>query len=343
MQTIENRLAAIRKFLMAPEVMLTKGDRMALVGPITHASGMLLMPILFAGACSVILDRFDVEQYLETIQREKITHIFLVPTMVNMILNHPGAQDYDLSSLKKVLYGAAPMSTARIRQAFDFFGPILVQGYGLGEATSLVTLLTTTDHIRAIRDNSEILASCGRPVFDTEVKVVDENGCEISPGQIGEIIIRGPDVMMGYWEEPELSKETLVDGWIHTGDMARVDQEGFIYIVDRKKDMIISGGFNVYPTEVEQCLYTHPSVYEVCVVGVPDETWGEAVKAVVVLKAGCSASVEELIEHCSRFLADYKKPRSVDFIDQLPKNPHGKIVRRLVQEKYWGDQQRRVH
>jgi acyl-CoA synthetase (AMP-forming)/AMP-acid ligase II len=343
MQTFENRLAAIRKFMMAPAILPGKDVRIALVGPITHATGMLLMPILFVGGCSIILDRFEVEQYLDTIQREKITHIFLVPTMINMILNHPKAQDYDLSSLKRVLYGAAPMSIARIRQAFEFFGPILVQGYGLGETTSIVTFLTAEEHIRGIGDNSGILASCGRPVFDTEVKVVDEKGVAVSSGEIGEIIIRGPDVMQGYWKEPELTRETLVDGWIHTGDMASVDQEGFIYIIDRKKDMIISGGFNVYPSEVEQSLYNHPSIYEVCVVGVPDEKWGEAVKAVVVLKEGGSATSEELIEHCSQSLATYKKPKTVDFVDELPKNPHGKIVRRLVQERYWADRKRRVH
>jgi len=343
MQSFENRLAVIRKFLMAPEIMLARGDRMAVVGPVTHASGMLLVPMMFTGVCSVILHRFDVEEYLETIQREKVTHIFLVPTMVNMILNHPKANDYDLSSLKTVLYGAAPMSVARIEQAFEFFGPKLVQGYGLGETTSIVTLFTAKEHIEALQNNPERLSSCGRPVFDSEVLVVDENGQEVAPGQIGEIIVIGPDIMQGYWKEPKLTGEAIIDGCMHTGDMARVDEEGFIFVVDRKKDMIISGGFNIYPTEVEQSLYTHPSVYEVCAVGVPDETWGEAVKAVVVLKEGCSATTDELIEHCGQTLATYKKPQSIDFVEELPKNPNGKLVRRLVQEKYWEDRERKVN
>ncbi|MEA3222458.1 MAG: long-chain fatty acid--CoA ligase [Thermodesulfobacteriota bacterium] len=343
-QTFGNRMAMIRKAFMIPDIKIECGDIFAHVGPITHSSGMLLMPVMFSGGCNLILSRFDVEMLLETIQRERVNYILLVPAMINMILSHPKAGDYDLSSLKGVFYGAAPMSTTRIQQAIEFFGPILVQGYGMSETTSFTTILTAKDHLDALQNNAgSRLASCGRPIFESEVKVVDENGQEVSHGQIGEVIIRGPDVMKGYFKEPELTKKTIKNGWIHSGDMAKADQDGYIYIVDRKSDTIISGGFNVYPTEVEQILYSHPSVYEACIIGVPDDKWGEAVKAVVTLKQGCKATEEELIEHCKRFLAGYKKPQSVDFVNELPKNPNGKIARRLVREKYWIHKERRVN
>ncbi len=342
-QTFGNRLAFLRKAMMVPDTRVNRGDIFSLVGPLTHATGMNIMPVLFAGGCNLVMDRFDPELLIETIAREKVTHTFLVPTMINMLLDNQKLQDCDLSSLKVVLYGASPMSPNRVRQAMDVFGPILVQGYGAGETTSLVTLLTMRDHLEALDHNPERLSSCGRPVFDTEVRVVDENGQETAAGQIGEVIVSGPDVMKGYWNEPDLTREVLKGGWYHTGDLARVDEEGYIYIVDRKKEMIISGGFNVYPTEVESVLYDHPAVYEACVIGVPDDTWGEAVKAIVVLKEGKSVSELELIEHCMKSLASFKKPKSIRFVDDLPKNPNGKIVRRIVREKYWSGKKRFVH
>jgi acyl-CoA synthetase (AMP-forming)/AMP-acid ligase II len=211
------------------------------------------------------------------------------------------------------------------------------------ETTSAITILTSKDHLDALReDHQDRLASCGRPCFDTEVKVVDEAGGEVSTGEIGEIIARGPDVMVGYYKDAELTKATIRGGWVHTGDMARVDDEGYIYIVDRKSETIISGGFNVYPSEVEGVLYAHPAVFEACVVGVPDEKWGEAVKAVVVVKKGCVVTEQALMDHCKAFLAGYKKPQSIDFVNDLPKNPSGKIPRRVVREKYWRDRDRKL-
>ncbi|MBL7203279.1 MAG: long-chain fatty acid--CoA ligase [Desulfobacteraceae bacterium] len=343
MQSLENRLAMIRKALMIPDTSIGPDDIFAHAGPITHASGMMLMPVMFRGGCNLILCRFDVELLLKAIQKEKVTYTLLVPTMINMILDYPEAHEYDLGSLRGVLYGAAPISKARAKQAIELFGPTLIQGYGMTETTSLTTILTPKDHMNALRvKDQERLASCGRPYFDTEVKVVNENGEEVPPGQIGEIIMRGPDLMQGYYKDQELTNETIRDGWIYTSDMAKVDEEGYIYIMDRKSDTIISGGFNVYPSEVEQVLYGHPSVFEVCVVGVPDDKWGEAVKAVVVLKERHKATEQELMDYCMRSLASYKKPRSVDFVDELPKNPNGKILRRVVKEKYWRDKDRKV-
>ncbi len=342
MQTFGNRLALIRKVMMVADTRPERGDVFALVGPVTHATGMNIMPVLFCGGCNLVLDRFDPELLLETIAKEKVTHTFLVPTMINMLLDNPKVQKSDLSSLKRVIYGAAPMSPSRVREAMEVFGPILVQGYGAGETTSLITILTMQDHQEALHKQPERLSSCGRPLFDCEVQVVDDDGNTVAEGEIGEIIVRGPDIMKGYWNEPDLTREVLKDGWYHTGDLAKVDDEGFLYIVDRKKEMIISGGFNVYPTEVESALYSHAAVYEACVIGVPDDTWGEAIKGVVVLKQGKNASEAELIEHCTQSLASFKKPQSIDFVDELPKNPNGKIVRRVVQEKFWQGRERRV-
>jgi len=344
MQTFGNRMAMIRKAFMIPEVKITGEDIFAHIGPITHASGMLIMPVLVASGCNLILERFDVRELLETIERERVSYVFMVPAMINMILSHPSMGDYNTRSLKGIFYGAAPMSAARIREAIERFGPILVQGYGLTETTSFSTILTAGDHLKAINEgNAERLMSCGRAIFESELKIVDSRGREAKPGEPGEIIIRGPDVMKGYYRKPRLTRRTLRSGWLHTGDIARKDGEGYVYIIDRKNDMIISGGFNIFPSEVEQALYKHPAVFEACAVGVPDELWGEAVKAVVVLRKDRSAGAEELIEFCGKRLAGFKKPRSVDFVDSLPKNPNGKIARRAIRERYWDSEKRRVH
>jgi acyl-CoA synthetase (AMP-forming)/AMP-acid ligase II len=263
--------------------------------------------------------------------------------MINMLLNEPALARADLSSLKALGYGAAPMAPARIEEAWARIGPVLSQGYGLSESTSGVTRLSIADHAYALKHRPERLASCGRPLGETEVRVVDEQGREATGDDIGEIIIRGADVFGGYWGAPELTSEVLVDGWLWTADLARTDEEGFVYLVDRKKDMIISGGFNVYPTEVEESLYQHPDVLEACVVGVPDEKWGESVKAVVVLKSGRCVDADNLIDHCRARLADYKLPRSVNFVADLPKNASGKIARKLVREAYWHGAARRVN
>jgi len=344
MQTFGNRMAMIRKAFMIPEVTITKDDIFAHVGPITHASGMLIMPVMVAAGCNCILERFNVTELLDVIERKKVNYIFLVPAMINMILSHPDVNDYDMASLKGIFYGAAPMSAARIKDAIARFGPILVQGYGLTETTSFSTILTAGDHLRAIEDlHMERLFSCGRPIFESELRIVDTEGREVGPEEPGEIIIRGPDVMKGYFRKRRLTRKALRGGWLYTGDVARRDNEGYIYIIDRKNDMIISGGFNIYPSEVEQVLYNHHAVYEACVIGVPDDLWGEAVKAVVVLKKDHQVGTDELIEHCGQHLSGFKKPRSIDFVDSLPKNPNGKIARRIIRERFWNSEKRRVH
>jgi len=343
MQSCGNRMAMIRKALMFPEVRIRPGDTLIHVGPITHVSGMLLMPLFFTGGCNLILNRFDLDMLLETIQRERVNYTMVVPAMINFLLAYPKAAQYKFDSLKGIFYGAAPIAPARVEQAIDLFGPILIQGYGMSETTSFITVLTASEHIAALKNNPGRLGSCGRPVFETEVRVVNEKGEDVSPGEMGEITARGPDIMKGYYKDPELTGKTIVDGWIQSGDMAKVDEEGYIYIVDRKTEMIISGGFNIYPSEIEQALYKHPAVLEACVLGVPDDKWGEAIKAVVVLKKGESATEEALIEHCKTALSSFKKPKSIDFVSELPKNPNGKIARKTVKEKYWAGKERRVN
>jgi acyl-CoA synthetase (AMP-forming)/AMP-acid ligase II len=336
-----NRKALIRKSIASPTRRAAPGDVMAHVGPITHASGMQIMPLLAVGACNLLLERYEDRLLLETIQHERVTRLFLVPAMINRLVNVPDVERYDLSSLRLVMYGAAPMAPALVKRAIEVFGPILAQGYGAGETCSLVTVLTEQDHLIEGDDHSR-LASCGRCYFETDLRVVNEHFEDVRAGEIGEIVVKGPDIMQGYWQAPELTAEVMRDGYYLTGDLAKVDERGYVFIVDRKKEMIISGGFNVYPTEVEQVLYSLPQIFEAAVVGVPDEQWGEAIRAVVVLKPGESLTAEQIIEHCGRSLAGFKKPRGVDFVKELPKNPNGKVVRRLIREAYWQNSERRI-
>ncbi|SEJ39829.1 AMP-binding protein [Achromobacter sp. NFACC18-2] len=341
MQTVGNRLASLRKVVMG-RMRANPGEVLALAGPITHASGMFMQPFLFQGGTILLHDRFEPEAFLASAARHRAAFSFMVPTMVNMLIAHPNLHRHDLSALRQISYGGAPMAPARIREAWEALGPKLSQGYGAGETTGGLVLLSALDHADAMAGHPERLLSCGRPFGESEVRLVDENGQEVAPGEIGEITVSGPDVFAGYWQEPELSAQALRDGWLHTGDLARTDDEGFMYIVDRKKDMIISGGFNIYPTEVEQALYQHPAVYEACVFGVPDKLWGESVKAMIVLKPGETATPADLIEHCRKQLADFKKPRSVELLAELPKNANGKVARKQMRDAFWADEERKV-
>jgi acyl-CoA synthetase (AMP-forming)/AMP-acid ligase II len=342
MQTARNRCEILRKITFRSRLFPDTPEVFLHVGPITHVSGMALMPLLSQGHTNVILSRFDVDHYLSTAQREKVTQTYLVPTMINRILAAPNRGDFDLSALKMIRYGAAPISPARLREAVAFFGPILNQSYGAGETCSSVTILTEADHALAMTDRPELFQSCGRALFETEVKVVDEAGQDLPANQPGELVVRGDDVMAGYYNAPELTAPVLKDGYYHTGDIAYIDETGYIFIVDRKKDMIVTGGFNVYPNEVEHALFEHPDVFEACVVGVPDQDLGEAVKAVVVPRAGIDIDSDGLIAHCKDKLGKFKKPHSVEVVPELPKNDAGKILRRVVRDGYWAGADRKV-
>jgi len=297
------------------------------------------------GACHIFIPMFNPEHVLQIIQHEKVTVTVLVPTMVNMVLNHPDVDKYDLSSLRRLIYGASPMPVELLKQGLQKWGQIFMQGYGMTETAPLLTMLDPADHILdGTPEQTRRLSSCGKEILGVEVRVVNSEGEDVHPGEIGEIIARGPNVMLGYWRMPEATAAAVVDGWMHTGDLASIDEENYIYIVDRAKDMIISGGENIYSVEVENALYTHPAVLEVAVIGIPDDTWGEAVHAVVVCKSGIQVTSDELIAHSRTLIAGYKVPRSIEFSqDALPKSGAGKILKRDLRDKYWAGKSRNVN
>lgn len=341
-QTVGNRTEMLTKIHSSPDLRIGPGERCLYVAPITHASGKFLLGALSAGGCGVVLDGFDVKTWFQAVEEESVTVAFVVPTILNRLVDDDLARTADVRSLRRILYGAAPMSPARLRAAAEIFGCDFVQAYGCGETTGVVLVLDSNDHRAALAGDVELLSSCGRAVFNTDVRVLRENGTACDAGELGEIAIRGRDVVTEYWNEPELTAENFRDGWFWTGDIGRVRQDGYFFLVDRRKDMIVSGGFNVYAVEVESALLQHPAVAQVAVVGVPDRTWGEAVKAVVVLRDGTDLTEQDLISFCAERLASMKKPRSVDFVDDLPVNPNGKLDRRAVRSRYWAAEERKV-
>lgn len=303
-------------------------QRVLAVLPFFHVYGMtVVMNLSIAtGALMILLPRFDVKEVLETIQKEKPTQFPGAPTMYIGLLNHPDVNKYDLSSVNICLSGSAPLAP-EVQKQFETLsnGGRLVEGYGLTEASPV----THSNPINGLRK----VGSIGIPWPDTDARIVDEEGNDVPVGEVGELIIRGPQVMKGYWNRPDETAKTLRDGWLYTGDMARIDEDGYFYIVDRKKDMIIAGGFNIYPREVEDVLFEHPAVKEAAVVGVPDPYRGETVKAFIVLKEGKTVTEEELDQHCRANLAAYKVPRIYEFRDELPKTMVGKVLRRQLQEE----------
>jgi acyl-CoA synthetase (AMP-forming)/AMP-acid ligase II len=279
---------------------------------------------------------FDPGEVLALLSRERITFCHLVPTMINAFLRSPNVGEHDLTSLRTIFYAGAPMPIDLLKRALKVFRCSFFQGYGLTESGPQTTLLRAEDHVVEGTDKQlKRLGSIGTAVVGFEVKIVDEKGRNASAGEVGEIVGRGEAMMKGYWQLPEETADSLKGGWLHTGDLGMTDEDGYIYLVDRKHDMIISGGINIYPKEVEEVLYQHASVFEAAVLGVPDDYWGEIVKAIIVLKGGCTASEEEIKKFCGERLAGYKKPKSVEFWKELPKNPTGKILKRDIREKYW--------
>ena len=312
--------------------------------PMFHlADGAAVYLNIARGTTQACIARFEPKAVLEMIERERISSMVLVPTMINFLLQVEGLDSYDLSSLSHITYGASPIAPDLLRRALEAFGCSFRQGYGLTEASPLLTVLTAEDHIITDEKSERRLASCGKAVPGVDVRVVKEDGSDISPGEVGEIIARGPNIMAGYWRREEDTKNTIIDGWLHTGDLATVDEDGYLYLVDRKKDMIVTGGENVYSTEVEAVLYAHPAVKEAAVIPIPDSDWGEAVHACVSLRAGSRATAEELIDFCRERLASYKIPRSAEIIEgELPKGGTGKILKKQLRERYWQGQSRRI-
>ncbi len=278
---------------------------------------------------------FNPADVLAYIAQEKITRAQFVPTMIHSLIQAPDVAEYDLSSLKIILYAGSSMPVELLKKALKVFPCGFAQMYGQTESGPFTTFLSPEDHmIDGSEKSIARLASSGKPALNYEIRIVDENDNDVPLGEVGEIIGRSEAMTIGYWQMPEATEEKLKNGWLHTGDLGRFDQDGYIYIVERKGDMIISGGVNVYPREIEEILYKHPAVSEASVIGIPDEHWGEVVKAVVVLKKGASATEAEIIEFCGKHLAGFKKPKSVDFWNELPKSGTGKILKKDIREKY---------
>lgn len=309
--------------------------------PITHAAGAMLMAVMLRSGTFVMNKGFDAQKFFSLVEKHRITSTFLVPTMIYVLLDHSGVQSAKLDSLKLIIYGAAPMAPARLVEGMRVFGPAFMQLYGQSEAPNCITVLRRIDHDPV--NHPGRLASCGAPIGDNQVKLLDDQGNEVPVGEVGEICVRGPLVMVGYWNKPEETAKAMRHGWLYTGDLARADADGYLYIVDRSKDMIISGGFNVFPREVEDVLTQHPSVAAAAVIGVPDEKWGEAVKALVVLRGGASVTAEELIALVRKAKGAVQAPKSIDFVDSLPVTGLGKPDKKALRAQYWQGQQRAIH
>jgi long-chain acyl-CoA synthetase len=323
---------------LALDMSLKPGDRRVQITPLFHIAGNThFRSSLYTAGCNIIVKFFDAEETLKIIQKEKATHMDFVPTHLVAILNLPNLKDYDISSMKLLWYGASPMPQEVLRKGMKVFGPIFAQALGQSESGPAITHLNREDHNVLDKPEKEQkkLASAGRPDYGVQVRIVNDKDEDIGPGEVGEIIVRSKHVMVEYWKKPEDTKATLIKGWLHTGDLGYYDEEGYIYVVDRKKDMIISGGENVYPREIEEVLYRHPAVLEAAVIGIPDDYWVEKVHAVITTKKGQKVTAEELAAFCKKSLAGYKVPKSIEFVEALPKNPAGKILKRELRNKYW--------
>ena len=311
--------------------------------PLTHAGGCLMLPVMLRKGRCVIIDHFDPGLFLETIEKEKVTMSFLVPTMIYVLLDYPELKKYDLSSLRNIIYGASAIAPDRLKQALETFGPIFSQLFGQTEAPMMLSVLSREEHI--VKDPQRekmILSSAGRPTFHAEIKLLDDNGNEVKTGEPGEVVTRCANMMHGYFKNPEATAETIKNGWLHTGDIAKMDEEGFLYIVDRKKDMIVSGGFNIFPREIEDVLFEHPAVKGAAVIGVPHEKWGEEVKAIVVLHEGESVTEKEIIQFVKERKGSLMAPKTVEFWESIPLTNLGKVDKKAIRAKYWAGKDRMV-
>ncbi|MCE2392693.1 MAG: long-chain-fatty-acid--CoA ligase [Proteobacteria bacterium] len=322
---------------------LLAGERQIAVSPMYHASGFFgFCHAAAVGASLRVMADFDAVEAVRILDEERIVRASFVPAVIQAMLSEvPGVERREFADLRAVSYGGSPIAESTLRRALRVFGCDFIQSYGMTELPCS-TYLGPAEHREALEGRPELLLSVGRAAPGSELKIVGEDGRELGPGQIGEICSRGPQVMSGYWNRPEDTRSALRDGWMHTGDAGSLDEDGYLYVKDRTKDMIVSGGENIYPREVENVLFDHPAVADAAVIGVPSERWGETVKAVVVLAPGAGASEDDLIEFCRGRIAGYKRPRSVDFVAELPRNASGKVLKRELREPYWTGRDRRV-
>ncbi|MDF3835429.1 long-chain fatty acid--CoA ligase [Cupriavidus basilensis] len=326
------------------EGLATPGGTYLHAAPMFHLADMgLAMPQWIEGNTHAIVPAFNPELVLDTLERDRVTHVLLVPTMIQMMVDHPAMKKpRDLSALQTILYGASPISETVLERAMAALpGVGFVQAYGMTELSPLATINPAWYHTPEGRKQGK-LRSAGRASYTSEVRIVDGDGIEVPRGAVGEVAVRGPTVMQGYWNKPEQTAAAVRDGWMHTGDGGYMDQDGFVFVVDRMKDMIVSGGENVYSAEVENALAQHPAVMASAVIGIPSAEWGESVHAVVVGKPGAGVTAPELIAHCKTLIAGYKCPRSVEFRDALPLSGAGKILKTELRKPFWEGQQRQV-
>lgn len=330
---LPHRALSVMATIIAAEWEWPQDVHYALMTPISHAAGVNIYPVMLMGGRVRLLPGFDVTRFCEVVERENISATFLVPTLINTLIEAGDViERYDLSSLKLVIYGAAPMSPDRLAMAIAMLGPVFLQLYGQTEAPQVLTTLRIVDHDLARPD---LLGSCGRATTLTQIRLFDADMNEVGVGEPGELCVRGPLVCSGYWKQPSQTKALFKGGWLHTGDVAVQDAQGYFTIVDRIKDLIISGGFNIFPREVEDALMAHPGVASAGVVGIPDPKWGEAVKAFVVRRAGAIVEERELQEHVKAIRGAPWSPKSIEFRSKLPLTGIGKLDRKALREPYW--------
>jgi acyl-CoA synthetase (AMP-forming)/AMP-acid ligase II len=313
------------------------------VAPMTHAAGGVTLMMSAMGATNVILPGFDAQRVMNAIEHHRVTHLFLPPTAVYRLLAHPDVRKHDYSSLRYFNYASAPMAPEKIKEAIDVFGPVMMTGFGQTEIGPNATFFSPQDHAEVLASGDDRrLASCGRPTLFARVEVMDEEGRLLPPETHGEIVVRSSAVMKGYYKNPGETARASAHGWHHTGDIGFKDRDGWVYLVDRKRDLIVSGGFNIFPSEVEKAVVAHPAVQDCAVVGVPHPEWGEAVTAVIELKPGATVEASELAAFCRQRLAGYKAPKSFEIWPELPRSAAGKVLRRKVREHFWQGRERSI-
>ena len=321
---------------------LLPNERLLQLAPMYHVSGTFhFFHAIAAGASLYMMQNFDARKSVEALANADIAMAYFVPTMLQACLEVPTCATQRYPSLRLISYGGSPIALPVLEKALEVFDCDFVQAFGMTECPNF-TYLTPADHRRAIAGEPGLLETCGRVGPGSEMRIIDKEGNELPAGQVGEICGRGPQIMLGYWRQEDATARALRDGWMHTGDAGYVDSGGYLYVKDRMKDMIVSGAENIYPREVEQALLRHPNVADVAVIGVPSERWGEEVKAFVILRSGSNCTSDDLIVHCRRWLAGYKRPQSIEFITELPRNPSGKVLKRELRKPYWEGRNRFV-
>lgn len=318
-------------------------DRILFCTPLIHSAGVLLQRSLVSGCHVYIMRSFDPALFLQTVQEARITSTFIVPTIIYRLIDEAKKKSYDVSSLRNINYGSSPISIERLKEAFQIFGPILRQQYGMTECSILIARLTKSDHLWAYENNPEVLKSCGKPCMLTQIRLIDNNGNDVELLQPGEIVVKTPSVSVGYYKRPDLTQEAFREGWFYTGDIGKLDEYGFLHIIERKKDMIISGGLNVYSAEVERIINQHPAVAMSACIGIPHADWGEAVCIFAVLREGETCSKEELIQFCKEQTSVYMVPKEIYFETSLPLTPVGKIDKKELKKSFWEGTSRLVN